>query len=45
VLFDLDVETRERCAGLGLTYNRARCVHDHPDFINGLADAVVGLRV
>jgi len=43
VLFDLDVETRARCAGLGLTYTRARCVHDHPDFINGLADAVVAL--
>lgn len=45
VLFDLDIETRERSTGLGLAYTRARCVHDHPDFINGLADAVVCLRV
>jgi ferrochelatase len=44
VLFDLDVETRERSHGLGLTYTRARCVHDHADFINGLADAVVALQ-
>lgn len=44
VLFDLDVETRERSQGLGMTYTRARCVHDHADFIAGLADAVVALR-
>ncbi len=44
VLFDLDIETRERVSGMGMTYTRARCVHDQPAFIAGLADAVVGLR-
>ena len=43
VLFDLDVEAKEQAATLGLTFTRARCVHDHPAFISGLADAVMAL--
>lgn len=43
VLYDLDVEVRGQCATLGIGYTRARCVHDHPAFINGLADAVMAL--
>ena len=43
VLFDLDVEARAQCAGLGLGFTRVRCVHDHPAFISGLADAVLAL--
>ena len=43
VLFDLDVEARAQCAGLGLGFMRARCVHEHPAFISGLAIAVLAL--
>lgn len=43
VLFDLDIEARERAVGLGMGFARARCVHDHPAFIAGLADLVLGL--
>ncbi len=43
VLFDLDVEAKEHAAKLGLGLTRARCIHDHPDFISGLADLVLAL--
>jgi ferrochelatase len=41
VLYDLDHEARAHADRLGLTYTRARCVHDHPDFIATLADRVL----
>ncbi len=40
VLYDLDVEAQQRAAGLGISYTRAACVHDHPAFISMLADQV-----
>jgi ferrochelatase len=43
VLFDLDVEAKDHAAGLGLAFTRARCVHDHPEFIAGLAAAILAL--
>lgn len=43
VLYDLDVEAKTQCAALGLGFTRARCVHEHPAFISGLADAVLAL--
>lgn len=43
VLYDLDVETRARAQQHGMGYTRARCVHDHPAFIAGLADAVMAV--
>ena len=41
VLYDLDHEAQAQAQQLGITYTRARCVHDHPDFINALADRVI----
>jgi ferrochelatase len=40
VLYDLDVEAKELADRLGITFTRARCVHDHPAFIGMLADRV-----
>jgi ferrochelatase len=41
VLYDLDIEAKERCKRHGVAYTRARCVHDHPAFIATLADRVL----
>jgi ferrochelatase len=41
VLYDLDHEAQDQAKQLGITYTRARCVHDHPDFIAALADRVI----
>lgn len=43
VQYDLDVEARALAGELGLGWTRARCVHDHPDFIRALADGVMAL--
>ena len=40
VLYDLDVEARERAAAAGITLHRAPAVNDHPAFIGALADIV-----
>ena len=40
VLFDLDVEAKEKCDELGLEFHRAPTVGTHPAFIASLADAV-----
>lgn len=40
VLYDLDTEARATAAGLGVAYNRAGTVMDHPAFIGMLADLV-----
>jgi protoheme ferro-lyase len=44
VLYDLDIEAKERCEGHGVAYTRARCVHDHPAFIAMLAERVAAAR-
>ena len=42
VLYDLDVEARQRARGLGMHFYRALAVNDHPLFIRMLADLVSG---
>jgi ferrochelatase len=41
VLHDLDVEARETATGLGLTFQRAAALNDHPSFIAMLTELVV----
>ena len=43
VLYDLDVEAAETCAGIGVAMERAEAVNTHPRFIDALADAVHGV--
>jgi ferrochelatase len=43
VLYDLDIEAAALACELGIGFTRARCVHDHPDFIAALADGVCAL--
>ncbi len=44
VLYDLDVDAAAAEANrLGMAFTRARCVHDHAEFIRMLADRVTGL--
>jgi protoporphyrin/coproporphyrin ferrochelatase len=38
ILWDIDVEARERAAELGLDLDRIESLNDDPDFIRGLAD-------
>jgi len=40
VLYDLDVEARQRAAARGLTLHRAAAVNDHPQFVAMLAGLV-----
>jgi ferrochelatase len=40
ILWDIDVEARERAAELGLELDRIRSLNDDPAFIRGLADLV-----
>jgi protoporphyrin/coproporphyrin ferrochelatase len=40
ILWDIDVEARERAAELGLELERIESLNDDPDFIRGLADLV-----
>ena len=40
VLYDLDVEALAEANRLGVRFTRAACVHDHPAFIQALADGV-----
>jgi protoporphyrin/coproporphyrin ferrochelatase len=40
ILWDLDVEARERAAGLGLEFDRIRSLNDDPAFVRGLAELV-----
>ena len=40
VLYDLDIEARQKAAALGLRLERAATVGSHPAFIGALADAV-----
>jgi len=40
ILWDLDVEARERSAELGLEFDRIRSLNDDPAFVRGLADLV-----
>lgn len=40
VMFDLDVEAKEKADELGIEMVRVPCVHDHPAFIRTLADKV-----
>jgi protoporphyrin/coproporphyrin ferrochelatase len=40
ILWDIDVEARERAAGLGLELDRIESLNDDPAFIRGLADLV-----
>lgn len=41
VLYDLDIEARQRADALGLTLHRAPTLGSHPSFVRALADAVV----
>src|SRR5262249_18760076 len=41
VLFDLDIEAHETARELGLTYHRAGCVNDHPEFLTLLGEEVL----
>jgi ferrochelatase len=40
VLYDLDVEAADVCAGLGVTMRRAAAVNDDPRFLDMMADVV-----
>jgi protoporphyrin/coproporphyrin ferrochelatase len=40
VLYDLDVEARQRAGARGLTLHRAAAVNDHPEFVAMLAELV-----
>jgi ferrochelatase len=40
ILWDLDVEARERAAELGLEFERIRSLNDDPAFVRGLAELV-----
>jgi ferrochelatase len=40
ILWDLDVEARERSAELGLEFDRIRSLNDDPAFVHGLAELV-----
>ena len=40
ILWDLDVEARERAADLGLEFDRIRSLNDDPAFVRGLAELV-----
>ena len=40
VLFDLDVEARTICEGLGVRMHRAPCVNDHPEFVAALGEEI-----
>jgi ferrochelatase len=40
ILWDIDVEARERAAELGLDLDRIESLNDDPTFIRGLADLV-----
>jgi ferrochelatase len=40
ILWDLDVEARERSAELGLEFHRIRSLNDDPAFVRGLAELV-----
>ena len=40
ILWDLDVEARERAAELDLAFDRIRSLNDDPDFVRGLAELV-----
>ena len=40
VLYDLDHEAAEVCAGLGIAMRRASAVNDHPRFLDALAEQV-----
>lgn len=42
VLYDLDVEARQVAKGLGLNFQRAAAVNEHPAFVEMLADLVRG---
>jgi ferrochelatase len=41
VLYDLDVEAKETGNELGLTFHRAGCVNDHPEFVAMLGELVL----
>ena len=41
VLYDLDIEAKQKAEALGLTIHRAPTLGSHPSFIRALADAVV----
>jgi protoporphyrin/coproporphyrin ferrochelatase len=40
IMWDLDVEARERAAELGLEFDRVRSLNDDPAFVRGLAELV-----
>jgi ferrochelatase len=44
VLYDLDIEARQRAEALGITLRRAATLGVHPAFVRALADAVVAAK-
>ncbi len=40
VLYDLDIETKQLAADLGMNFIRASCPNDHPTFIRMMADVI-----
>ena len=40
ILYDLDIEARDRAAGLGLAFARTASPNDHPAFVAALADVI-----
>ena len=43
VLYDLDIEARQRAEAAGLAFARTACVNDDPTVLGALADRVVAL--
>ena len=43
VLYDLDIEARQRAEAAGLAFARTACVNDDPSVLGALADQVVAL--
>jgi protoporphyrin/coproporphyrin ferrochelatase len=45
ILYDLDVEAKQKAADLGMTLHRTQLPNARPDFIDVLASVVTGLKV
>ncbi len=43
VLYDLDIEARQRAEAAGLAFARTACVNDDPTVLGALADRVIAL--
>jgi ferrochelatase len=43
ILYDLDIEARQRAEATGLVFARTACVNDDPGVLGALADRVIAL--